>query len=276
MKKKKVWKVEPMKIPCEYCGQMIPETVQVCPHCGAANRKVKRSAYGVPTTIEELRAYCQRHNLPLKDMRVFLGEDYRGAKAFGIYRDGRTGNFVVYKNKADGTRAVRYEGNDEAYAVNELYMKIKERVAEQKRHMAPKRQGGSVKGRRILRRSLTYQLGVIALTLVLMLIAWFSSGPSSGYYVYRAHTYYYDSSYWYEWDDYDEEWMPTQAAAELVDHADDYYQSRNWSVGYEAEDFTESSWYSEKEWTDDDWDTDYDWDDGDSWDSSYDDWDSDW
>ena len=69
-----------MKIPCEYCGQMIPETAQTCPHCGAANRRVKRVAYGVPMTIEELRAYCQRHNLPLKDMRVFLGEDYRGAK----------------------------------------------------------------------------------------------------------------------------------------------------------------------------------------------------
>ena len=127
-----------MKIPCEYCGQMIPETEQTCPHCGAVNRRVKRTAYGVPTTIEELRAYCRNHNLPLADMRVFLGEDYRGAKAFGIYRDEATGNIVVYKNKADGTRAVRYEGSDEAYAVNELYLKIKERVAEQKRHLPPK------------------------------------------------------------------------------------------------------------------------------------------
>lgn len=80
-----------MKIPCEYCGQMIPETAQTCPHCGAANSRVKRTAYGVPTTIGELRDYCQHHNLPLQDMRVFLGEDYRSAKAFGIYRDETTG-----------------------------------------------------------------------------------------------------------------------------------------------------------------------------------------
>lgn len=128
-----------MKIPCEYCGQMIPETAQKCSYCGAGNRRVRRTAYGVPATIEELRAYCRHHNLPLADMRVFLGEDDRGAKAFGIYRDENTGNFVVYKNKADGTRAVRYEGSDEAYAVNELYLKIRERVAEQKRHLPPRR-----------------------------------------------------------------------------------------------------------------------------------------
>lgn len=40
-----------MKIPCEYCGQMIPETEQTCPYCGAANKNVKRTAYGVPATM---------------------------------------------------------------------------------------------------------------------------------------------------------------------------------------------------------------------------------
>lgn len=275
-----------MKIPCEYCGQMIPETVQVCPHCGAANSRVKRTAYGVPTTIEELRAYCKQHNLPLQDMRVFLGEDYRGAKAFGIYRDETTGNFIVYKNKADGSRAVRYEGNDEAYAVNELYLKIKERVDEQKRHLGAKGAGGA-KGskapegfvgrfRKSLIRSIILQALIIILVAAIVLCGRFFPGPSCGYYDYQGSTYYYDNSDWYEWDDYIEAWSPAQADKELQKNADDYYQSYGWRDDYEAGDFTESYWYSEKEWSNDDWDYDYDWDSGDSWDSSYDDWDSDW
>lgn len=265
-----------MKIQCEYCGQMIPETAQFCPHCGAPNRRVKRAAYGVPTTIEELRAYCRHHNLPLTDMRVFLGEDYRGAKAFGIYRDEGTGNFIVYKNKADGTRAVRYEGNDEAYAVNELYLKIRERVGEQKRHMGAKRSKTTGRTEQILIKSLIGHVIILTMAFAIGLGCWFMAGPSGGYYVYQNSTYYYDTSCWYEWDDYDQEWQPTQASAELKENADDYYQSGSWRSSYDVGDFTESSYYSEKEWASDDWDSDYDWDDSDSWDSGYDDWDSDW
>lgn len=46
--------------------------------------------------------------------------DFRQPKAFGIYKDS-DGNFVVYKNKGDGTRAEHYRGKGEAYAVNEIY-----------------------------------------------------------------------------------------------------------------------------------------------------------
>lgn len=264
-----------MKIQCDYCGQMIPETAQVCPNCGAMNSKVKRTAYGVPATIEELRAYCSHHNLPLSDMRVFIGEDYRGAKAFGIYRDERTGHFIVYKNKADGTRAVRYEGDDEAYAVNELYLKIKERGDEQKSHMGKRK---SVKPGSFFLRSLTLKL--IVLTWILAAAApmvvthWRLTGPVSGYYVYQNDTYYYDSSDWYEWDETYEEWSPTQVDSELKKNHDDYWQSGSWREDNGAGDFSKSVYYRESEWEDDDWDSD--WDSSDSWDSSYDDWDSDW
>lgn len=263
-----------MKIQCDYCGQMIPETAQVCPNCGAANSRVKRTAYGVPATIEELRAYCSHHNLPLRDMRVFIGEDYRGAKAFGIYRDERTGRFIVYKNKADGTRAVRYEGDDEAYAVNELYLKIKERVDEQKSHMG-KRGSKSVGDiqRSILR---SFVMILIVSTVVPIAFSMFliNTGPSRGYYDYRDHTYYYDRSDWYEWDETYEEWSPTQVDSELKKNHDDYWQSGTWQEDSGTGDFSESAYYSETEWEDDDWDSD--WDSSDSWDSSYDDWDSDW
>ncbi|MBR1454171.1 MAG: APC family permease, partial [Lachnospiraceae bacterium] len=46
-------------------------------------------------------------------------------KAFGIYQ-AEDGNFVVYKNKANGQRAIRYNGPDEAYAVKELFLKLQD------------------------------------------------------------------------------------------------------------------------------------------------------
>ena len=81
---------------------------------GAENRE--------PETIEELKAYCEMRGMPLSRMRFFIGEDYPKARAFGIYEDG--GRFIVYKNKANGERAVRYSGPDEAYAVRELFLKL--------------------------------------------------------------------------------------------------------------------------------------------------------
>ena len=86
-----------------------------------------RSADGVPKTIEELKAFAKAKNLPLEEMRFFIGVDYKEPKGFGIYED-QDGNFIVYKNKGDGTRAERYRGKDEAYAVNEIYQKMKTEV----------------------------------------------------------------------------------------------------------------------------------------------------
>lgn len=39
---------------------------------------------------------------------------------------------MVYKNKNGGERVVRYRGTDEAYAVNELYQRLKIEIANQK------------------------------------------------------------------------------------------------------------------------------------------------
>ena len=80
--------------------------------------------YDRPKTIEELKAFCAEKGMPLEQMRFYIGEDFPEPRAFGIFQD-ENGEFVVYKNKADGTRSVRYHGTDEAYAVNELYEKLK-------------------------------------------------------------------------------------------------------------------------------------------------------
>lgn len=116
-----------MQIKCDYCGNYIPDSEPVCPNCGAPNNGVKRTSDEVPHTIEGLKEYVRKNNIPVDELRFFIGIDYREAKAFGIYKDENTGNFIVYKNKGDGERAVRYEGKDEAYAVNEIYQKLKEK-----------------------------------------------------------------------------------------------------------------------------------------------------
>lgn len=122
-----------MEIKCEYCGSIIQENAEKCPYCGATNKAVKRTVDGTPKTIAQLQEWYEARNLPPYEVtRFFIGIDYRKPKAFGIYQDGN--NFIVYKNKADGQRAVRYSGPDEAYAVNELYLKLKEEILNQKAH----------------------------------------------------------------------------------------------------------------------------------------------
>ena len=122
-----------MNIKCSYCGSEFDETLEKCPNCGASNVNVKRSTIDQPTTIEELKDWYSSKGLPpYETTRFFIGENYKGARAFGIYRDEHTGKFVVYKNKDTDQRAVRYEGTDEAYAVNELFMRLKQEILEQK------------------------------------------------------------------------------------------------------------------------------------------------
>ena len=110
---------------CRYCGASLTAADIRCPHCGAPNPGYVSRGPGAPLrprTMEELTAYCAARKLPLDRLRFFIGEDYREPRAFGIYREGT--DFVVYKNKADGSRFVRYRGPDEEKAVGELFEKL--------------------------------------------------------------------------------------------------------------------------------------------------------
>ena len=113
-----------MKVNCDYCGNYMETTDVSCPHCGAANTHVAGHFTKNPTTIDELKAYCVSNKIPYEKLHVHIGENYTQPKAFGIYKEAASGNFIVYKNKADGSRAVRYSGRDEAYAVNEIFQKM--------------------------------------------------------------------------------------------------------------------------------------------------------
>ncbi len=126
------------KVKCSYCGSFIDDALTNCPHCGAVNEYLVRYAKKTPKTIEELQQWYTARNLPPEDVsRFYIGKDVKKPRAFGIYK--KDGRFTVYKNKSDGTRAVRYSGTDEAYAVNEIYMKLKEEILNQKnRNLAAK------------------------------------------------------------------------------------------------------------------------------------------
>ena len=103
-----------MNIKCDYCGSMVDETSQNCPRCGAPLSGANRTASEQPKTIEELQAWYAAHNLPPEEItRFFIGKNITEPKAFGIYKTD-TGDCVVYKNKANGERAIRYQGADEA------------------------------------------------------------------------------------------------------------------------------------------------------------------
>ncbi len=268
-----------MQIQCKYCGSYIPDSEEKCPNCGGVNDGVKRTADGTPRTIEELKAFAESKNIPLDKFRFFIGEDCREAKAFGIYKDEKTGHFVVYKNKSDGSRSVRYEGADEAYAVNELYQKLKEQVFDYKSYVAgkqgtpvhsPASSGSRKKSRPVLSGNL---IAIIIIALIIFyIIGRLDEGKrySEYHYSYLGVPYMYNDStnLWYGYDDYGNTYETTPPE-ELINNPSDYYE-------YVDEYNTRTS---DSSWDDDD---DYDWDWGsDDWDSDWDsgwdsDWDSDW
>lgn len=74
----------------------------------------------VPKTIDDLKNYCKERNLNSDVTRFYIDVDHIGPDAYGIYKDYWSDDFIVYKNKEDGSRMIIYQGKDEAYAVNEL------------------------------------------------------------------------------------------------------------------------------------------------------------
>ena len=124
-----------MERKCPNCGTYYDANDPVCPGCG------KKYTTDSPQTIEDLRAWCEARNLTPERTRFFIGINYTEPKAFGIYQNDE-GNYVVYKNKADGSRAIRYEGQDEAFAVSELYDRLQQEIENQRnlsasRHIDP-------------------------------------------------------------------------------------------------------------------------------------------
>lgn len=239
----------------------------------------------IPETIEELKQWYEDRNLPPEETtRFFIGKDYKGARAFGIFMDEATEDFVVYKNKADGTRAIRYQGKDQKKAVKELYLKLKDEIANQKannvRYTNSSYRGvGSSSYHSNTRRSTSFFaniliFGVVGVMMLIMAVVaiW---APKRGYYLYNDDYYYYQNGTWYEYDK-TSGWYKANKPQELSKHHKSYYQSYDYSTYYYIDNFEYSGYYVEPSSSDDDDWSSSDWDSGDSWDSSSTDWGSDW
>lgn len=258
-----------MKLTCDFCGGYLSELDETCPHCGATNSQYKRTSSETPRTIEELKQWYIDHHLPPQDVtRFYIGVDYKYPRAFGIYQDGE--RFIVYKNKEDGSRAIRYDGADEAYAVNELYMKLKERIAQEK---AKSRKSTGTASKKKRDYSSLISFGITAFILLIAIIIAINE-PNKGYYSYGGEQYYYLDDDWYWYDSDYNCWSRTSVDQELKENYESYYESDSYDSGYGTSDFSNTGYYSE--WESSSWDNDSSWSSSDSWDSGGGDWSSDW
>lgn len=218
-----------MKIQCRYCNNYMNDTDDICPSCGAKNADVKRAVSSQPKTIEELQKWYADRGLPdYETTRFFIGENYTKPRAFGIYKDTGNGKFIVYKNKDSGQRAIRYEGSDEAYAVNEIFQRLKQEIVEQKMNNAKKslsaatmqgtrsnsaapttrssgRSVGSSYSKPTKKKKKSFFLStlfkfllmvfapIIFLVLLGFIIIAVEDEPKQGYYKYNGNTYYYST-----------------------------------------------------------------------------------
>ncbi len=239
-----------MKVKCDYCGSYFEDTKAMCPYCAASNNYIRRTTEDIPGTIEELKYYCDQNGFISEKTRFFIDEDYEGAKAFGIYRNA-SGECVVYKNKSDGSRSIHYQGKDEAYAVNEIFLKLQTEIVNQKNVYKNERinrnnyieQHQPEKEENKLYAPLprwAYALGlaVIIVPIIALSIHWHYFKKSMGDDLPRVHA---------------------------VSHTEDYRSDDSYDYEGSGNGYYNDSWDSST----DDWSSD-------DWDSDLTDWDSDW
>lgn len=266
-----------MKIKCDYCGNTYEDTSPKCPSCGAPNPSQNPNDTK-PRTIEELAKWYQDRRLPpYETTRFFIGINYQQPRAFGIYKD-ENGDFIVYKNKDTGERAIRYKGKDEAYAVNELWQKLKDEIVHQKnlsKNGNSPSKGVNPKGFFIAFAAIWLSIALLTTSITLV------STRHNGYYNYENTVYYKDSSHWYYYDDDYYSWYETSEPYQYDENnTDPYYMgnsysnAQTWDNGSTFSDVKQSTVYEDNHTSSND--SDYDWGGGDSWDSGGTDWGSDW
>ena len=153
---------------------------------------------------------------------------------------------IVYKNKADGSRAIRYRGPDEEHAVNEIYLKLLDECHNRGIYPDGKPPEGSGTRSKKKRGSNAKTILTYVLCWILFLAfavgirscghskdGYYSTGNGTVYYHYGSDWYYtYDdnsSGYWYEANSFPES------------NYTDYSLGDSWDSDWGVSDFKESS-----------------------------------
>lgn len=296
---------------CEYCGATISTNNKMCPNCGASNPLYVVDEERIitdPQTIEELQEYCAERGMPLARMRFFIGVDFKDPKAFGIYR-APDGDVVVYKNKADGTRAVRYKGRDERHAVNEIYGKLLEEChnrgiypdgksstpymsksnrqesyytrsnrtnASFVNNFSGNFSKGTNKGCRPMSTAIIVWVAIMAFCFIFLHVKMADArNHPKGYYKYNDDMYFRQGNNWYYYDDTDDDWYQVDNGItdSLYEADKDYYYGENWGSDWGSSFYNSDAYREYQESHSSSNDDDDDWDSGSS-DSDWDDWDS--
>ena len=216
-----------MLIKCKYCGKEIEDNNTVCPFCGSDLKEEIKKFKGTPRTIEELKAWYKAKNLPPYEVtRFFIGQDHVGPRAFGIYEE--NGNFIVYKNKADGSRAIRYEGTDEKRAVNELYLKLKAEISNQKKNINRKKQEKTLKILVLSFFAFVASIFIIAGISIHKSNVEYERKPHNDYYWYENTMYYCENSYnnsydWWKYSDSKQDYYLYQTLKYDKKHIEDSF-----------------------------------------------------
>lgn len=255
-----------------------------------AKRRVGKAddrEYNDPRTIQDLWILIDKYHIPLEKIRFFIEEDYKKARAFGIYKDPDTNEWVVYKNKSNGERAIRYRGPDENFAVNEIWSKLVTEaqnrglgylVGENDYVPSPNKTHGLLKIQNGNRRYVQKRSGVATIVtaicgISLFLAIGFFEARKTGYYQHNDELYYYQGGNWYYYDytdSYDSSdygWVDYSGSTDNFEKV----QSSDINTPYEFYSFESTDAY--ESYHESRSDTDSDWD---SWDSYDTDWDSDW
>ena len=223
-------------------------------------------------TLSDLETFFFEKNIPQEKIRFFVNENRKDRKCFGIYQDIDTGKYIVYKNKADGSRFVRYEGDDETKAVSIFFAKLKEEMSirDGKRDTYTTKTLSKKKQNKLaVIPIVSVSLIIVAVFTMISLASIFS--PKKGYYYQNDNWYYYSNHNWYSYNEYYDDWDYYYGD----DISSDYFYDTQWEQDMGITDF-EDSYYYYYEYESYYSDSDYDSYDYDSWDSSDTDWDSDW
>ena len=255
-------------------------------------------------SIQDILDIAEKHSIPLERMRFFIGVNCQEEKCFGIYYDNYTEKYIVYKNKNNGERVIRYQGVNEAEAAQIIMDKIVEETNirekdkdwwEHQQNLATssdyvKEYNKEIKNRNkqsidfstIMNGAATTSIILCIIAFVVLLLAslprftyqlykdYQQSSPRTGYYLDDNNYYYFNKGVWYFWNDF--EWKKYDGT---IDY-NNYNYNKNYSSNYQITDFKESDYYIEQNTNSNqtyqpsyDYDYDYDW--SFDWDSSWDD-----